>query len=308
MSVCVLGSINLDIVCQVAELPAPGETVAARAVARYPGGKGLNQAVAAARWGVATSMIGAVGADEAGAELRGVLTGAGVDSAAVSVNPDMVTGHAYILVSAAAENMIVVAGGANLGLTPSAALAARIEPAGAVLLAQLETPLAATAAFFGRHDAVRALKVLNAAPAVAGGEALFPLANVLIVNETELARFAGAPATPETLDEISPLARRLISREGQTVVVTLGAAGAAAVNANSEFVAPARPARAVDTTGAGDCFCGVLAAALSQGAPLADAMAQANAAAALSTEAAGAAVSMPTHAAVTAFVDRLDAR
>jgi ribokinase len=300
MGVCVLGSINLDIVCAVDELPAPGETIIAGSVSRYPGGKGLNQAVAAARWGAATSMVGAVGADEAGAELRSVLEEAGVDTAAVATLADAPTGHGYIFVSTAAENMIVVAGGANLGVTPGAAAAAPASPGG-VWLAQLETPLPSVSAFMTRPGADQAVKVLNGAPAVAGGEALFPLVDILIVNETELARYAGATEVPSHIDEVVALARRLISREGQAVVVTLGAAGAAAVSADGVVIAAGRPARAVDTTGAGDCFCGVLAAALSEGAALADAMLQANAAAALSTQTHGAAVSMPSREATEMF-------
>lgn len=297
MSVCVLGSINLDIVCAVAELPAPGETVMARSVARHFGGKGLNQAVAAARWGAATAMIGAVGDDEAGRELLAGLAAEGVDTRGVAVLRDEPTGHAYIHVSAAAENMIVVAGGANRVVGPTA-----VDPRAPIgaFLAQLETPIDAVAAV--AQSAHGAIRLLNAAPAVAGGEVLFPEFDILIVNQTELARYAGAPATPADLAAVATLARRLLCRPGQSLVVTLGAAGAAAITAESEFLVPGRRARAVDTTGAGDCFCGVLAAALDDGASLAQAMEFANAAAALSTQTHGAGVSMPTRAATAAFV------
>jgi ribokinase len=288
MGVVVLGSLNLDVVCSVEILPAPGETVAGLGVARFPGGKGLNQAVAAARWGASTAMIGQVGDDEAGRELVTTLTEAGVDTAAIAVSAQAPTGHGYIFVSAAGENMIVVAGGANLVLEPGTT---RLD--GGVLLAQLETPIAVTQALFETARDAGSLTLLNAAPALETGSVLFPLADVVIVNETELARYAGAKTAPTLADDVAVLARQLLSRPAQRVVVTLGAAGALAVDAQTIVAVPGQRAKVVDTTGAGDCFCGVLAAGLSEGADLALAMAQANAAAALSTEIHGAAVSMP---------------
>ena len=300
MSVCVLGSINLDIVCQVEALPRPGETVASPRVRRFPGGKGLNQAVAAARWGAATVMIGAVGADAAGAELTGYLAAAGADVSGVRVLPSAPTGCAYILVSDAGENMIVVAGGANLAIT-----AADVAPAPhRVYLAQLETPAPAIAALF-EHDAARAgLRILTAAPAALEAAALFPRVDILILNETELASFAGAAASPSSPDEAAAMARRLSLRPDQSVIVTLGAAGAIAVTKAGVSRAPGIAVGVVDTTGAGDCFCGVLAAALDEGADLARAMTHANAAAALSAKRAGAAASIPTRAETEAFIAR----
>jgi ribokinase len=289
MGVVVLGSLNLDVVCSVETLPAPGETVAGLGVARFPGGKGLNQAVAATRWGATTAMVGQVGDDEAGRDLVATLARAGVDTTAISVTPHAPTGHAYIFVSAAGENMIVVAGGANLILEPTAE---RLD--GGVVLAQLETPIAATQALFEHARTSGGLTLLNAAPALEAGAMLFPLTDIVIVNETELARYAGAKTAPTRTDDVASLARRLLTRADQRVVVTLGAAGAAAVDATEVNAVRGRPAKVVDTTGAGDCFCGVLAACLSEGADLTQAMAQANAAAALSTEVRGAAVSMPT--------------
>ena len=294
MSVCVLGSINLDIVCQVGELPAPGETVAALGVARFAGGKGANQAAASARWGAATRLIGAVGRDGAGDELLARLAEAGVDIAAIARLPDQPTGAAYIFVSAAGENMIVVVGGANRAVAP--ADIAALDLAGcAVFLAQLETPVAAIIALFSTAAATAGVRILNAAPALAEGASLFPLTDILVVNETELARYAGPNR------QIARAARRLITRPGQSVIVTLGAAGALAVSAEALIEVAGRPAKVVDTTGAGDCFCGVLAAALADGADLAQAMALANAAAALSTECPGAAVTATLRADVEAL-------
>ena len=298
MSVCVLGSLNLDIVCRVAELPRPGETVMGRSVDRIPGGKGANQAVAAARCGAPTRLIGAVGSDEAGETMLAAMAGAGVDTAGVARLSDQPTGQAFIWVSEAGENSIVVAGGANL-----AASAAMFGPAATaqchVLLAQLETPAAAIETLFAAAPA-GCLRLLNAAPALAEARRLFPLVDVLIVNETELAAYAGSPVRVDDPDAVAGAARRLISRPGQTVVVTLGKAGALAVDADAHRIVVGRPARVVDTTGAGDCFCGVLAARLAEGANLAEALQWANAAAALSTERPGATPSMPSRAEITA--------
>jgi ribokinase len=278
MSVCVLGSINLDIVCRVAELPAPGETVSALSLARHAGGKGANQAVASARWGAATSLIGAVGRDDAADFLLNNLASAGVTLDAIAHLDGAPTGQAYINVSDAGENMIVVIGGANLEVTADQFGETDLAKH-RVFLSQLETPVSAIEAFFRRGRGVR---VLNAAPAALEARTLFPSADVLVVNETELARFSGVEG------DIDGAARALISRPDQHVVVTLGAAGVRVVGAETIHAVQARPATVVDTTGAGDCFCGVMAAALSEGAALHEAVDFANAAAAVSTEHVGA--------------------
>ncbi|HEY1753009.1 MAG TPA: ribokinase [Caulobacteraceae bacterium] len=300
MSVCVLGSLNLDIVCRVAALPKPGETVAGRSVARLPGGKGANQAVAAARAGARTHLIGAVGRDEAGDAMLAAMREAGVETDQVQRLAGHATGQAYIWVSDAGENSIVVAGGANLAVgpeLPDAAAAAQSR----VLLAQLETPAATIEALFsGAPAEAGCLRMLNAAPAALEARRLFPLVDILVVNETELASFAGAPCDPDNLDEVVTTARALISREGQTVVVTLGKAGAVSVSGRDRLIVAGRPARVVDTTGAGDCFCGVLAARLAEDDAMPSALRWANAAASLSTERAGAAPSMPTRGEIEA--------
>jgi ribokinase len=294
MSVCVLGSLNLDIVARVGALPKPGETVMALSIERLPGGKGANQAVAAARCGARTHLIGAVGHDEAGDAMLAAMRRAGVEFEQVLRLSDAPTGQAYVWVSDAGENSIVVAGGANLALTADmfdAEAAARSR----VLLAQLETPIAAIEALFGGAPAAAGcLRLLNAAPASEAARRLFPLVDILIVNETELAAFAQSAAAPEALDDVVAVARRLVSRPDQTVVVTLGKAGAVAVGANGRTVIAGRPAKVIDTTGAGDCFCGVMAARFAEEADLGVAMQWANAAASLSTERPGAVPSMPT--------------
>jgi ribokinase len=300
MSVCVLGSLNLDIVARVADLPKPGETVMCRSVERFPGGKRANQAVAAARCGVRTHLIGAIGRDDAGDAMLSALRRYGVETGGVrrlNLHP---TGQAFIFVADSGENSIVVAGGANQAVRPDmtdADTAARSR----VLLAQLETPVATIEALFGgAAGAAGCLRMLNAAPASPEGRRLFPLVDVLIVNETELAAFAGVAPAVDDLDAMADAATSLIARDGQTVIVTLGAAGALAVGGGRRIVAAGRPARVVDTTGAGDCFCGVLAARLAEDADLAEALRWANAAAALSTERPGATPSMPSRAEIEA--------
>jgi ribokinase len=287
MDVCVLGSVNLDHVCRVRRLPAPGETVTAESFERFPGGKGANQAVAAAAWGAATALIGAVGLDEAGDMLMSHLQARRVDVAAVRRLADRPSGQAQIFVSSSGENTIVVVGGANRALTPTHVEAA--DTTGCrVFLSQLETPLDAIEALFSARAARNGIRILNAAPALADARALLPLADIVVVNESELAFYAGVAEPAEALDGAIASARRLVSREGQTIIVTLGAAGALAVATESYVLAAGCPARVVDTTGAGDCFCGVLAAALAEGCSLAQALAVANQAAAISTEQAGA--------------------
>jgi ribokinase len=287
MDVCVLGSINLDNVCRVSRHPAPGETLIADSFERFAGGKGANQAVAAAAWGAATALIGAVGRDEAGEQLISHLESRGVDVSAVARLGGTPSGQAQICVTPAGENTIVVVGGANLALTPANVEAAKATGC-RVFLAQLESPLEAIEALFAGPGRDR-ITILNAAPAVEAARSLFPLADIVVVNEVELALYAGGAASAEAMEAIAP-ARRLIIREDQTIIVTLGAAGALAVTAGDHVLVPGRQATVVDTTGAGDCFCGVLAAALAKGSPLPEALSLANQAAAVSTEHPGAAV------------------
>ena len=302
MSVCVLGSVNLDVVFRVAALPRPGETVSSLGVQEFPGGKGGNQAVAAARMGAPTSLIAALGQDEAATGLKRFLSEAGVDLSAAVEMAAHPTGQAFICVDDRGENAIVVDAGAN-GALSADHLKPEMLASHGVFLAQLETPLATLAAFFGSDAAKAGLKLLNAAPAISGAEALFPLIDILIVNETELASYAKLEREPVDLAGISGAARRLLSRAGQCVVVTLGAAGVALVTPEDAVSVPGRAVEVVDTTGAGDCFCGVLAALLSEAAALPDALANANAAAALAVGHAGAATSMPTRLELDAFLN-----
>ncbi|MBW0151596.1 MAG: ribokinase [Phenylobacterium sp.] len=300
MSVCVLGGVNLDHVARVTVLPRPGETVASRNLAQFPGGKGANQAVAAARLGAQVRLLGAVGLDGAGDFMLDFLTSAGVAVDGVRREAEAATGQAFITVDDAARNMIVVAAGANALFGADAASAADLSATG-VILTQFEATLAAIETLFTRPEAAGALKILNTAPALSDGAPLLALADMLILNETELASFAGLGAEPAD-PEAAIAAARSLARPGQTVLATLGAAGAVAVRGDEVFRVGGLRQQAVDTTGAGDCFCGALAAGLDRGMPLPAAMAFANAAAALSVTRAGAAASMPTAAEVEALL------
>ena len=289
MDVTVLGSANLDEVVRVARLPAPGETVLALGRDRLPGGKGLNQAVAAARAGAGTAFVGAVGEDAAAELLLATLRDAGVGTAAVR-RSSLATGTALVMVQESGENSIVVDAAANDDVRLDGAARAAVEDA-KVLLTQLEVPLpvVADAAAAARDGATTV--VLNAAPARDLPAALLALVDVLVVNESEALAVSGAADVAAALD--------LLADRVPAVVVTLGAAGARWVSADGDGEAPGLAASVVDTTGAGDCFCGVLAATLAAGSPLGEAVRVGVAAASLSVERPGAAVSMPSRAEIT---------
>ena len=283
----VLGSANADLVYRVERIPSPGETVLATEQARHMGGKGLNQAVAAARAGAATLFVGAVGDDPAGDELTSALADAGVATDVLRRAPGP-SGTALITVQADGENTIVVASGANAsltGLTDSEATA--IESA-SVLVMQLELPLVAVVAgseAASRHDCT---VVLNAAPARSLDDSLLGLVDVLVVNEHEAALLAANP------DADASAAARVLRGRCTAVVVTLGGAGALVVDDSGETTVPAPAAQVVDTTGAGDTFTGYLAAGLAAGLDLTSAARRAVVAGSISVERAGAVPSIPT--------------
>ena len=302
MTVFVLGSINLDAVARVDDLPRPGETVAGLSLELFLGGKGANQAVAAARMGAPTRLMGAVGGDDSGKSLKAKLAGYGVQVADVMELEGVPTGQAHVWVANSAENMIVVTAGANAMVTSQHVASTPLEGQ-RVLLCQLETPATAIETLFRTGAAKGALRILNAAPALPQGAALFPLTDILIVNQTELATYAKLDREPSRLEDVSVAARKLMSRPDQTIIVTLGSTGVAAVRRDEAFLVEGKKVKAVDTVGAGDCFCGSLAAALAGSMDLRDAVELANAAAALSVQKAGAAPSMPSRREVEAFLE-----
>lgn len=284
-SVIVAGSMNVDLVAEVQAHPQVGETVLASALRRTPGGKGLNQAIAAARMGAPTRFLGACGPD--GDDLVDFMRSEGLS---VTVERVSVPTGTAMIVLADGQNSIVVAPGANSSLEPRHV--AGPWSAEDVLLTQLEIGLETVEAFMRAGRAAGARTILNAAPARDLAQAVLSLADVLIVNEVECRTLSGARDPAD--------GARALRAPGQTVVVTLGAQGALLVR--DEVVGiPARPTHAIDTVGAGDCFAGALAARVLLGDDLDEAVRRACVAASLCVERSGAAVAMPyAHDVVTA--------
>jgi ribokinase len=285
--VVVVGSANLDLVATTRRLPGPGETVLGSDFAQHPGGKGLNQAVAAARAGASVAFIATVGDDDAGHALRSVAEHEGVDVSGLVVAAGAATGRALITVDERGENSIVVVPGAN-----SAARVSSLPPA-AVVLAQLEVPVDTVIAAFKAAREAGSTTVLNPAPVPNEGlpPELLALCDVVVPNEHEVELLGGVD--------------RLVAGGVGAVVVTRGAAGitvTAATDAPSRSIA-AFAVDPIDTTGAGDAFCGTLACRLATGADLYSAVRSAAAAGALATTVAGAVPSLP----LAAEIDRLAA-
>ncbi len=300
----VIGSLNADLTLIVGRLPGPGETVLSSAPGTVGfGGKGGNQAAAAAAFGADVTMIGRVGDDDVGEQIRADLVSRGVDVSRVRVTPGARSGGATIAVDPAGENLILVDPGANGALAPGDIGRDALDRAGAMLL-QLEIPLATVAA---AASMATAPVVLNPAPAVPLGPDLLADVDVLVPNRAELALLAGA-AAPSGLAATAALARKL--RGGLDVVVTLGVDGALVVPGSGGPAAhiAAPEVAAVDATGAGDCFCGTLAVLLAEGASLADAARVSVAAAALSVTGAGARGLLPRRAEAEPLAASLIAR
>ncbi|NEV01488.1 ribokinase [Bradyrhizobium uaiense] len=289
--VFVAGSINMDVVATAERHPRIGETVAGEAVLYFPGGKGANQAVASAKLGIPTTLIGRLGTDAFGRELRAFLAAQGVDLAFVKDTDGTHSGTAIITV-ANADNTIVVVPGAN-GLVDADDVAAPTLAKGDVAVSQFEIPLPTITAFFRRARAAGATTILNPAPAKAADKGLLDLVDVLILNETELGVLAGTELRDNDAPSRFAEAARALGR-GKIVCVTLGKRGVLALVGDQPLLVPGHEVKAVDTTGAGDCFVGALASQLATGKPLRDALAYANAAASICVQRMGAAPSMPT--------------
>ncbi|MFZ2158705.1 MAG: ribokinase [Bradyrhizobium sp.] len=301
--VFVAGSINMDVVATADRHPRIGETVAGHAVLYFPGGKGANQAVSAAKLGAPTTLIGRLGGDAFGRELRAFLAAQGIDLSFVQETASAHSGTALITI-ANADNTIVVIPGAN-ALVSDDDVAAPAPAKGDVAVSQFEIPLPAIDAFFRRARAAGATTILNPAPALECGADLLGLVDILILNETEL----GLLAKTELRDTDDPArfveaARSLRIGKDGIVCVTLGKRGVLALLDGEPLIVPGCPVKAVDTTGAGDCFVGAVAAQLAGGQSIREALAYANAAASLCVQRMGAAPSMPTAAEVAAVTCR----
>jgi ribokinase len=279
--VLVVGSANLDLVATAPRLPGPGETVMGTGFAEHPGGKGLNQAVAAARAGARVGFVGAVGRDAAGAALLQVMHTDGIDTSGVA-EIEAPTGRALIGVAESGENSIIVVSGANHLVAPAT------YPPAAVVLVQLEVPLSTVAAALAAGRAAGAVTVLNPAPAQPLDADLLAQCDVVVPNEHEVALLGGA--------------ERLLALGARAVVVTRGAAGADLVTADGVERHPSFTVDPIDTTGAGDAFCGALSARLAAGDELRHALRYALAGGALATTRAGAVPSMATLAEIEALL------
>ncbi|HUC10234.1 MAG TPA: ribokinase [Stellaceae bacterium] len=292
--ILVFGSINVDLVVPVPRLPRPGETVLGGDYLLLPGGKGANQALAARRAGAVVVIAGAVGEDGFAATTLDPLRRAGIDTGLVRAVAAP-TGCAAIMVSEGGENIIAVASGANLmarsDQVPDALLGPRI-----VLVAQMEVPSAETGAMIRRVRAAGGYVLLNLAPAGALDDSLLRDIDLVVANEQEAATLGADPA-------------RIATTLRHGLIVTRGAAGADAYLRNGATLSvPALPVAAIDTTGAGDTFVGVLAAALAQGQPIETGLRRASAAAGLACLARGAQAAMPDAAAIEEAMGRLPQR
>jgi ribokinase len=288
--VCV-GSMNMDIAAYSRSLPRPGETVFGSSLVPSPGGKGLNQAVAARRLGAEVAFVGCLGRDDNGDAVAAFLAAEGIDTTGILRLEGVSSGAAIILIDAKSENAIVVIPGANMAWPPGAPTAFPVT-AGDIVVSQFEIPDAVIIAAFGRARASGARTILNAAPARAMPKALLALVDILVVNESELAAVGSVRLDSADIAAVTAAALAL-SNERLAVVATLGAAGAVvARNGTATRIAGCQVA-AIDTAGAGDCFIGALAAALLRGDDLVPAAAYANRAAALSVTRRGTAIAMP---------------
>ena len=302
--IVVAGSINVDLVAHVERLPAPGETVAGGRLERSGGGKGANQAVAAARAGGAVALVGAVGDDDHGALALAELRAEGVDVGAVLRLADVPTGVALIAVDRDGNNQIAVASGANHALEPAmvAPALAELSAGAGCVLASFELTDAIVLAAAEAARAAGSTLVVSPAPARRLPEGLRDARPILVPNEREALELADAHAGDDTSApeagrpqragphgaDAEAAARRLAELTGAPVVVTLGARGALVVEGDSAYTLPAPAVRAVDTTGAGDVFTGVLARQLAGGDDLRAAATRAVEAAARSVTTAGA--------------------
>lgn len=302
-AVVVVGSLNVDATSYVERFPEPGETVTSRAFRTALGGKGANQAVAAHLAGADVDLVARVGDDANAALALGALEGFGLATEGVGRVADAPTGVAQITVADSGENTVIVTGGANLALDPGALDSERARLAAAALvLTQGELPVATIERLAEHCEELGVRLVVNLAPPVAVSEAALAVCDPLVVNEHE-ARAAGIGtevAAGASLDAWRAHAAAAVGRVARSVVVTLGGAGAVAASPEGDWAEAAPDVVAVDTTGAGDCFTGTLAAFLAEGRGLAEALRIAVAAGALAVQARGTVDSYATRTAILA--------
>ncbi len=293
MSILVFGSVNMDLVARVPRLPVPGETIQGGRFTTSPGGKGANQAAAAAKLGADVTLIGRVGKDSFGQDLAGHLQEFGVDVGAITTDPHTSTGIAQILVDDAGQNQIAIIGGANqaVGDAELNQLKQRL-PQAKILLLQLEIPLPVVVAAAQRAKAAGVTIILDPAPAPeALPDELYAAVDILTPNETEASRLAGFPVTDQKSAAIA--AEKLQSRGIGTVIITLGSRGSLCATPTETFFTPPLPVTVVDTVAAGDAFNGAIATARQNNQPWQEAVHWATCAAGLSCTRSGAQLSLP---------------
>ena len=296
-SIAVVGSLNMDLVIRSPRIPRPGETILGGELHTVPGGKGANQAVAAARLGAQVSMIGRVGQDAFAAPLLENLAADGIDHAFVLQDGETATGVALIVVDDNGENSIVVSSGANMRLSPDDVEAAEPAIAAAdLLILQLEVPLETVirAAELARDHGVQV--VLNPAPARPLPAELLSMIDVLIPNESEAALLTGLPTGTQA--EAAEAVEALLGSGVGTMILTLGARGALPAREGEMQIVPAFDVEPVDTTAAGDAFVAGLSVALAEGREIYEAVRWGNAAGGLATTKLGAQTSLPTRQAL----------
>jgi len=295
--VLVIGSLNADLVVRAPHFPQPGETISGDDLQIIPGGKGANQAVAAARQGASVAMLGRVGKDSFGPFLLDSLRSNSVDTTHVSAD-ESATGTAIIVVDASGQNSIVLSAGANGKVTPKDIETLNIEAK--VLFLQLEIPLETVihAAKWGKQKAMTV--ILNPAPARELPDELIANVDFILPNETELSLLTGVPVTD--ISSTEKAAQGLLARGAKNVIVTLGSKGAMVVSSGQTRQVNAYKVDVVDTTAAGDAFIGGFASALLRGVEIEEAVKYANACGALATTKFGAQPSLPTKEETEKFI------
>ena len=303
--VCVLGSFMKDLVASADRRPLPGETLHGTGFAEFLGGKGVNQAIAAARMGARTAIVGTIGDDRYGEEFLDLLKADGVDTDWVVRHPELGTGVGLPLVLPDGSNSIIIVSRANSAITPAdVEAAADLLTSSAVLSVQLELPVEASRAALRLASTAGVTTILTPAPVGPVDPSLASFVDILVPNEVEAAALTGLDCDDES--QVPAIAKRLAGEwDLRGCVITLGSRGAYVLDlvAGIEARVPAHRVATVDTVGAGDAFCGSLAASLAAGATLADAVRLANAAGALSTTVNGAAASAPDRSTAQALLD-----
>jgi len=304
MSVLVFGSLNLDLVTYADKLPAIGETIVGEKLLKFPGGKGLNQAIAARRAGSEVLMVGSIGNDLDGDFLFDILKSENIYHKFITKTSEQ-TGIAVIEVSKSAENRIIIIAGAN-SKTRFSNEVLTSSPSVTVCLAQLETPIAEVARFIHESKAAGKITILNPAPIQKLDQQLLQNTDYLIANETEASFLVSSAVEHLSKEEAVTIARQLQKRGAKKVIITLGDQGSVYLDQEKELFTPAYKIKAVDTTAAGDAFCGAFATAISENKPVEYALKFASAAGGLAATKAGAVPSLPSQQEILSMITSLD--